>query len=171
MIRYLILWTMSISTLPGFTQNVLLKPAVLANGASLMNNASITLKGTVGQAIIGNTQIVNLKAGQGFWPAVSSVSKVITSQQDLLLIVQQIKVYPNPASTTMKLEFQLSKDIEATITIKDILGRDIGQYFNGRLKPGHQLKTMDVSHLAIGQYYVIIRSSSGMLSMPVQVWR
>lgn len=171
MMRFFVFCMVGLSFGKTAAQNVNLKPSVLANGASFMNNTAIVLKGTVGQTIIGTTQLPTLRHSQGFWSAASSINRIVTSHQELLKIVQQVKLYPNPANTNVRLEYQLIKEMNASLEIKDVLGRTVRMYPQEKLKAGHVFRIIDVSTLAMGQYYLYIRSAEGILAMPVQVWR
>lgn len=152
-------------------QNVVIQPSVLANGGSSMSNAGLVLHGTIGQSIISTTQLATVQAHQGFWPVVRSKPKIVTSHREVLLLVRALKVYPNPAHTSLQLDFDTTKDMDVVLSIRDLLGRTQKQYVQGKLKQGHQSEILDVSDLAIGHYFLHLISAEGMLTIPVQVWR
>ena len=66
----------------------------------------------------------------------------------------KIKVYPNPASSSISIDYALQSNETVQIKIVDIIGRIIYTENLGAGKSGHYSKTIDCSHLSEGFYFV-----------------
>lgn len=73
-----------------------------------------------------------------------------------------ILVYPNPASTTTTIEFELTKSSSITATIIDNSGKIVRQINLGSFSVGKNKKSIDISYLSKGLY--IIHLSNGIES-------
>ncbi len=60
------------------------------------------------------------------------------------------KIYPNPASDYAYIDYQISESIKAKITVRNLLGRIVGEY--DLSKQENQIK-MNVSDLESGVYF------------------
>ncbi len=67
-------------------------------------------------------------------------------------------IYPNPASGDCTLSMDMTEASSMSITLSDMLGRDIMQIYDGYAEAGTFSKAFNTKHLASGVYSVIIRS-------------
>ena len=62
--------------------------------------------------------------------------------------------YPNPFNPTTSIEYQLPEAAKITMTVYDILGREVVQLVNGEVDKGHHAVTFDGAKCASGIYFV-----------------
>jgi hypothetical protein len=72
------------------------------------------------------------------------------------LAVDRVNVYPNPASGSTSVDFNLTSDEKVKIEVIDLSGRTIMEVQNGNLNSGQQHITFDASALPTGAYFVRI---------------
>lgn len=72
-------------------------------------------------------------------------------------IFKGIKVYPNPASDDLRVEFSLNTQQRTTITVFNTLGREV-KHIPINASPGRNLVHMDISDLNKGMYFLKITS-------------
>lgn len=69
-------------------------------------------------------------------------------------------LYPNPATSEVKVNFTLSEESDITVAIYDISGRKVKEYYSGHLQAGEHSEIYDVSDLSNGMYiYSVIGES------------
>ena len=71
--------------------------------------------------------------------------------------------YPNPFNPETTIQFSLSEVTELTVTIHDILGRQVTELVQGNLEPGHHSLRWDGTDassnpVSAGVYFVQINS-------------
>lgn len=67
-------------------------------------------------------------------------------------------VFPNPASDEQSIRFALEADSEVLIDLVDVNGRRVRQVFAGQLTAGMYTQPVDVSGLAAGSYFYVVRN-------------
>lgn len=82
-----------------------------------------------------------------------------------------LKVLPNPASSTAEITIQAVESGATRITLVDLLGRTIATAFDGPIKPGTHHFTVDLSQLAPGLYYCMLRTATESVVEQVRVAR
>jgi hypothetical protein len=82
-----------------------------------------------------------------------------------------LKVLPNPASSTAEITFEAVESGAARITLGDLLGRTIAIAFDGEIEPGTHRFTVDLSELAPGVYYCMLRTATQQVVEQVRVGR
>ncbi len=68
--------------------------------------------------------------------------------------------YPNPFNLTTTISYQLPYDSQVTITIYDILGREVSKILNEERKAGYYQEKFDAGRLASGAYIYRITAKS-----------
>ncbi len=71
----------------------------------------------------------------------------------------EFEIYPNPAKDILNVNFRLSEFSKATLSISDMLGREIKTLNNSY--DGMNNQQMDISDLEEGTYFIRIRTSGG----------
>lgn len=85
--------------------------------------------------------------------AVANNSKTSTIQDDKIL--SNVKVYPNPVSDQLNVNYFVSKDINITIKIMDFLGNEVVTLLSQRIASGEQNNTFNISSkLNSGLYFI-----------------
>lgn len=79
------------------------------------------------------------------------------------LRIDQVSLYPNPASETIVFDFEQLKE-DVSIEIYDINGRLLNTY-----KTSKNQFEIDISHLSIGMYIVKMRMREGILTKKISV--
>jgi hypothetical protein len=69
--------------------------------------------------------------------------------------------YPNPATNTTNIRFELAEAADATITINDMTGRTVHSQKTGNLSSGTQSVQVSTSALPAGEYIYLVRTSKG----------
>lgn len=98
-------------------------------------------------------------------PTVECVSErvqvnVTVSGIDELSLIDEIKLYPNPAREQLTLELSSSEMLQAGIEITDLSGRAVLRQ-DFRLVPGLNRQVLDVAALASGMYNLTILTPEG----------
>jgi hypothetical protein len=68
--------------------------------------------------------------------------------------------YPNPFNPTTTIKFALPTQSQVTVTIYDILGREVKELVNDRLQAGYYHVTWDATRFASGVYFYRIEAQS-----------
>ena len=79
-----------------------------------------------------------------------------------LQIENQVKIFPNPVSSSASLEFNLSEIKNATITIFDVIGKNVKNIPLNNSQQGKNTITIDLSELKTGTYFCKLKSSDGL---------
>jgi hypothetical protein len=77
-----------------------------------------------------------------------------------------VDLYPNPTAGRFTLEAELGKQLDVTLTLRDIAGREImapEQIIN----VSSLRRTFDISHIERGVYYIKLSTPEGMVVKPV----
>ena len=75
-------------------------------------------------------------------------------------ILTNVKVYPNPITEYLNMSYTVSKDVNVTIRIMDILGNQITTLFSERLDAGAHTSSFSISSKITSGFY-FIRVSAG----------
>lgn len=81
-----------------------------------------------------------------------------TSTEEAPRKISQVAVFPNPASQTATLAFELLESAPVRVEVYDALGKLHAPGLNERLPAGTQQRTVDVSQLPSGVYWLRIQS-------------
>lgn len=68
-----------------------------------------------------------------------------------------IKLYPNPLSNILNIEYHLSEKSDVSLTIYDINGRQINQVVSQKMEAGKHELSQDLHHISAGVYYCAVR--------------
>lgn len=83
--------------------------------------------------------------------------------------IDEVVIYPNPASTNATIEFNLDNEENLAINIYDVTGKLVNQIGNTTYSVGNQKITIDGSNLENGLYYVNIVSESGVITQRLMI--
>ncbi|NUO19424.1 T9SS type A sorting domain-containing protein [bacterium] len=61
--------------------------------------------------------------------------------------------YPNPFNATTEISFDLPREMEASLKVYDVLGREVAELVNGVMNAGTHMITFDASALSSGVYF------------------
>jgi hypothetical protein len=68
--------------------------------------------------------------------------------------------YPNPFNPTTTIKFQIPSTSFVSLTVFDVLGREVVTLVNEEMRPGRYERLFDGSGLASGVYYYRLRSGN-----------
>jgi hypothetical protein len=71
--------------------------------------------------------------------------------------------YPNPFNATTRLEFYLPMEVDATLVIHDMLGREVAKPFNGHLPAGQHSYSFNADGLATGVYFALLQVNGNLI--------
>src|SRR4030095_13952348 len=71
---------------------------------------------------------------------------------------QGFRVYPNPASGSATVTYQLASTGDITLSLLDVTGREVRNILNGKKETGIHLMNLDVSTLSKGLYFLNLRT-------------
>lgn len=83
--------------------------------------------------------------------------------EDIAAINGTVNVFPNPARTTMNIQFELNEMTDMNIVVYNALGQAVRTVANGSFNGLNNL-TMDVSDLAAGVYHLNMISNNGVMT-------
>ncbi|EOR95682.1 hypothetical protein ADIARSV_0995 [Arcticibacter svalbardensis MN12-7] len=70
-------------------------------------------------------------------------------------VLNNVKVYPNPAEDQITISYTLTKESTVTIKIMDVLGNEIATLLSQRLPSGEQNNSFNIaSRLNSGYYFI-----------------
>jgi hypothetical protein len=138
---------------------------VFANGGRTIISANGQLRGTIGQALIGNywgSSQSSSKLGSGFWYDGATQIGRTNSQIPPVNIfetfygndISQIHIFPNPTNSIISVKFKLAQTTEVEFTISDIFGNVVFKTENREFDTGEQYFNFDCSILVNGLYFI-----------------
>lgn len=83
--------------------------------------------------------------------------------------VNELKVYPNPATNALNLSFDLQDNAGASITLTDITGRMVATIPTEQIKAGQNNIVIPVSDLPAGMYIARLNAAGGAITRKVMV--
>jgi hypothetical protein len=72
-----------------------------------------------------------------------------------------IGIHPNPATDQVYLQFFNHESLDMTLVIYDVLGKEMINIDLGKRAAGLQNKTVDISSLTQGTYFVVLQTAKG----------
>jgi len=127
---------------------------------------SITSRKTVESGVTVSydaANIIRLKAcfhakpGSNFHAFIDGCQDTSAPKEDTSL-APNVNLYPNPATHTIHVEYELSENAPANISILDAFGKVVKNVPNAELFAGTQTLNMDISDLPAGMYFYTIQA-------------
>jgi hypothetical protein len=125
---------------------------VFANGGRTIASKNGQLRGTLGQALIGNNWVSTNKSGSGFW--YEKIAQIDDVKESIEFGTEHLFLYPNPTANLLLIKFNLAQPAKIKYEIIDILGNVIINLDEQQLKNGEQLIYIDCLSLLNGLYFV-----------------
>jgi len=72
------------------------------------------------------------------------------------------KIYPNPFSDILTIDMALDRDMELTMVLYDLHGREVTRVFQGKVNGGRSMHTFDLSTVSPGMYVLQVSDRNGM---------
>lgn len=97
-------------------------------------------------------------------------SLVVSTRENDISSVSDLKVFPNPARGKLNISFSLMGNSEAQVSISDLQGQKIKDISSGMLMPGEHDFQVDINEGFVrGVYIVLVRTPKSILSEKVIV--
>jgi agmatine deiminase len=119
-----------------------------------------------GESVSGKIQVRPMPAPAGFWSF--TVLGEINGIDEISNATIQ-RIYPNPASAITCIELNSSIAQHATISLVDMMGREVYLIHDGNLRTGDQHFFFNAETFEAGVYRVVIRSTIGVQTYPVLI--
>ncbi|MFA6438679.1 MAG: T9SS type A sorting domain-containing protein [Bacteriovoracaceae bacterium] len=117
-----------------------------------------------GQSVwcIGNYNIVGGRAAIGIarWNSFNAIASVKNTDHDVPGGYVLAQNYPNPFNPTTTIRFSIPSEDLVTVTVYDVVGRNVVLLANEKLKIGSYEVKFDASKLSSGVYFYQLRSGS-----------
>lgn len=84
-------------------------------------------------------------------------------------IVNQLNLYPNPASTQINVSFNLVQTANVVMDVLDLTGRLVTNITNEKMQAGNVNKTITTTALAKGNYLVRIRANEAIIQQKITI--
>lgn len=124
-------------------------PEVVSSAGESYRGNSVRLDWTLGELAVATVQNGSQQITQGFHQPRYS----ITSVQDLPEDIGNIRVYPNPSSDRIEMDFHFNQTMDIKIHLVDVTGRMIWS----KADIGERIKHVkDIEHLTCGTYFLNI---------------
>jgi hypothetical protein len=78
--------------------------------------------------------------------------------------INDVSIYPNPATTDATVSFDLATSTDATITVSDISGKTISATAWNNLTTGNNTATIQTTNLVAGIYYVTLEANGSVVT-------
>lgn len=125
-------------------------------GANTMGNAIVTVLETRD----ADGLLVVATHSNGVFTATIDSPDDLTNVEDLTQSpVQELTVYPNPATANAQVTFTTAKSLNASLTLVDDRGRLVRTLHNGQITQGKNSFTVDRNGLANGLYYCVLTTN------------
>ena len=134
----------ALSAASAFAQFTMTK-SVIGSGGGPMSGGGFTMNGTVGQAIIGNTDGSVFHAQQGFWHNDAPRISVRPDGQANGYELEQN--FPNPFNPSTIIRFSIPERVKVTLRILNLLGEEVGRELDGQVMEAGKY---EVNFLATG---------------------
>lgn len=90
---------------------------------------------------------------------VNVIPESATGIEDVEESIKELKLYPNPANTTISLSYALDKSEVLTTTIYDLSGRVMNNW-TANVSSGNHIENINISDLSPGVYHIELRNNN-----------
>ena len=101
--------------------------------------------------------------------ALTTSTACMTVGTEELIFVNSLNIYPNPASHTVSIEFELAEADAGTIGVYNTLGQSMLAEKQCRMNTGNNKHSLDISSLPRGLYFVTIKIGNNTITRRVSV--
>ena len=137
---------------------------IVENSGSGTGYFTVSLSGlTLGKTYYARSFATN-SAGTVFGPGVEFKAQSTLGNAPEASVEPSLRIYPNPASSTVQIDISLVDPCEISLLIHDLKGSLQVSSFQGNLPAGMQTLKLDVSALQEGFYQVEVRSGQERLA-------
>ena len=151
-------------------------PFIVASGASVNMRAGHTIAFEDGYSATGASHAYINPFPICTWPSSENHSKDKTSAKEATVVIPvsaaTLKVYPNPASSRLVVQYELPEQTLVKITIYNVLGSEVGRPTENTSQfQGEHILNIDIPRLPAGSYCVVMETPSYTISKRFQIIR
>lgn len=146
-----------------FAQDHQIDQSGLSSGNIQAESENYSLKGTIGQNVIGLSTDGQTKISSGYWGWIVRWTSLGTEAEDMIPKAFKINpAYPNPFNPSTKIDMEIPDGGWVQITVYDLLGRIVMDHKQdypsaGKYQFVWNARTASGSQLATGTYIVTVR--------------
>ncbi len=131
---------------------------VLSSGGGSTASTAFALRGTLGQTFISLSDSLR----SGFWHGIARITtSVEAADQSPLPVKYRLEQnYPNPFNPSTTIEFAVPLATQVTITLYDMLGRQVATLVDDEYQPGSYHITFEAGDLPSGVYVYRIQAGN-----------
>jgi Secretion system C-terminal sorting domain len=122
------------------------KQEVIASAGGYNVSGGVSISWTLGETVIPTFQNGNLILTHGFQSQL-----IVTAVEENLDVLVNIKVFPNPASEIVNIQFDTPVDGEIVVYLLDSQGRLVKRDL---IEPAMAQKQLNLQDMAAGIYYI-----------------
>lgn len=146
----------------GFTGQSGSLPATITAGSTYTYSFTYTIPTT---SVANNMSVIVLLINATTGEVLNATTpKSVTGISDLKSQINQLSVYPNPATSDLNILFTLNKAQNVSFEITDVMGRIVSATTFKNLAPTNQNIQLPVVNLTNGVYFLNIKTDSGIVS-------
>lgn len=135
--------------------------SVFSSGGTNQSNSSYNLVGTIGQAVIGNSNNTTHQTQAGFWQLYyQSTISYVASEIFLPLEFKLDQNYPNPFNPSTFIRFTIPERANVQLKVYDLLGGEITTLVNEDKEAGWYNINFNAAELASGFYIYRIKAGN-----------
>ncbi len=159
--KLIFIFTFILATSVAFSQSIDRQVISSTGGYSEAGNISVSY--TVGEPMVETFEAGTIVLTQGFQqPDASPVG-----MEDINSGIS-ILAYPNPTEGEIILDFTTTREMELSIGLMDVLGKQVSVTENISVSTGTK-HLMDLSALASGNYFIVLKSADGTMNTNIKV--
>ena len=85
---------------------------------------------------------------------------IVNAEEVILNEIRLEEIFPNPANAITCVPVTLTSSTQATLTITDILGRDVQTLFDGKMPAGENKYFIQAHNYEAGTYFVTLKTDN-----------
>jgi uncharacterized surface protein with fasciclin (FAS1) repeats len=135
---------------------------------------TLTVEFSGGDIFINDAQVImpDLEAQNGVVHVIDGVLlPTLTSAESLIFAKSNFSVYPNPAATSVTIEYTLKTQAEVSVEIYNILGSEVRTVSEGIMPNGVNRHDIDVSEFESGLYFIVIKADNDQITKSLNIVR
>jgi hypothetical protein len=145
---------------PAARADITMPHSVVGSGGGEPSNATYSISGTLGQAVVGVISNPSNINEIGFWYQPYYIWARLEELGDLVAIRYSLgSSRPNPFGSMTRVDYSIPKCSPVMIKLYDVNGREVRTLVEGEVEPGYHSVTLDGTDLSCGVYFC--RMASG----------
>lgn len=147
-----------------YSQTYKMQKDVIASGATVSSNASFTMYGTIGQAVIGPTGGAGHVVYQGFWYDTSRTTGIAVTQTGLPGDFQLFQNYPNPFNPSTTIKFSVPSRTHVVLRVISMTGALVKTLVDDNVSAGEYSVVFQANEIPTGSYFYTLEAGNHMMT-------